>query len=101
MELQVVDNPDMQRFEIRADGEIVGFIDYRLRDGKMALLHTQTENRFRHQGVGGHLVQSSLDFARQRHLAVLPYCPFVQSWIADHPAYADLVPADQRANFYL
>ena len=101
MELQVVDNPDMQRFEIRADGEIVGFIDYRLRDGTMALLHTETEDRFRHEGVGGRLVQSSLDFARQRHLAVLPYCPFVQCWLADHPAYADLVPADQRANFYL
>jgi hypothetical protein len=32
---------------------------------------------------------------------VLPYCPFVRSWIAEHPAYADLIPADQRAHFSL
>jgi len=101
MELRVVDNPDAERFEIYADGEIAGFIDYRLHEGKIALLHTQTDDRFRGHGVASRLVQSSLDSARERHLAVLPYCPFVRSWIADHPAYADLVPADQRANFQL
>lgn len=101
MELQVIDNPDMERFEIRADGKMAGFVDYRLRDAKMAFLHTQTDNQFRGQGLAGRLVQFSLDSARQRHLAVLPYCPFVRDWIADHPAYADLVPADRRANFDL
>jgi uncharacterized protein len=101
MELQVADHPEMERFEIYADGEIAGFIDYRLRDSMISFLHTQTDNRFRGQGVASRLVQSSLDAARERHLAVLPYCPFVRSWIADHPAYADLVPADQRANFDL
>jgi uncharacterized protein len=101
MELRVADNPDLERFEIYADGEVAGFIDYRLHEATMAFLHTQTDNRFRGQGVAGRLVQSSLDSARERHLAVLPYCPFVRSWIAGHPAYADLVPADQRANFGL
>jgi uncharacterized protein len=101
MELRVADNPEMERFEIYADGQIAGFIDYRLRDSTMAFLHTQTEDRFRGHGVANHLVQSSLDSARERHLAVLPYCPFVRSWIADHPAYADLVPADKRVNFDL
>jgi uncharacterized protein len=101
MELRVADNPDMERFEIYADDEIAGFIDYRLRDSTMAFLHTQTDNRFRGHGVAGRLVQSSLDSARERRLAVLPYCPFVRSWIADHPAYADLVPANRRADFDL
>jgi uncharacterized protein len=101
MDLQVADNPDKDRFEVYADGEIAGFISYRLRNSTMAFLHTQTDNRFRGQGVASRLVQSSLDSARERHLAVLPYCPFVRSWIADHPAYADLVPADKRANFDL
>jgi uncharacterized protein len=101
MELQVVDSPDKARFEILADGEVVGFVDYSLRDGQIAFLHTETDKRFRGHGVAGHLIQSSLDSARERHLAVLPYCPFVRSWIADHPAYADLIPEGKRQRFGL
>lgn len=101
MELQVVDNPERGRIEIRGDGEVAGFVDYRVRDSKISFLHTETDNRFRGQGVAGQLVQSSLDSARDRHLAVLPYCPFVRRWITEHPAYADLVPEDQRSRFGL
>ena len=101
MKLQVVDNADKARFEILADGEIAGFLDYSLRADEIAFLHAETDDRFRGQGVAARLVQSSLDSARERHLAVLPYCPFVRSWIADHPAYSDLIPAGKRQHFGL
>jgi predicted GNAT family acetyltransferase len=101
MDLQVADNPEQGQFEIRADGELVGFVQYHLHDGVIALLHAETDPRFRHHGVAGRLTQSSLDSARERHLAVLPYCPFVRSWITEHPGYADLVPDDQRRIFGL
>jgi hypothetical protein len=32
---------------------------------------------------------------------VLPYCPFMRSWISDHREYADLVPAGRREQFGL
>ena len=99
MDLQVVDNPDQERFEIRADGELAGFVQYHLKDGRIALLHTETDRRFRGHGIAGHLIQASLDSARERHLAVLPYCPFARSWIAEHPAYVDLIPPDKRGHF--
>jgi uncharacterized protein len=101
MDLQVADNPEQAQFEIRADGELVGFVQYRLRDGVIAFLHAETDPPFRNHGVAGTLIQSSLDSARERHLAVLPYCPFVRSWITEHPDYADLVPDDQRRIFGL
>jgi len=101
MELQVVDNQDRARFEILADGEIAGFVEYHLSDGEIALLHAETDRRFRDHGIAGRLVQFTLDSARERHLAVLPYCPFVRRWIADHPEYADLVPEDRRPHFGL
>ncbi len=99
MDLQVADNPDQERFEIRADGELAGFAQYDLKDGVIAFLHTETDRRFRGQGLAGHLIQASLDAARERHLAVLPYCSFVRRWITEHPSYADLVPPDQRSHF--
>ncbi|MGH3237125.1 MAG: GNAT family N-acetyltransferase [Streptosporangiaceae bacterium] len=101
MDLEVADNPDKARFEIVADGELAGFVQYYLRGGEIALMHTQTDDRFRGQGIAGRLVRSSLDAARERRLKVLPYCPFVKSWITAHREYADLVPADRRQQFGL
>ncbi len=101
MDTEVADNPDKERFEILADDELAGFVQYDLRDDEIAFTHTQTDDRFRGQGIASHLVQSSLDAARERHLAVLPYCPFVRNWIIEHREYADLVPPDRRQQFGL
>jgi uncharacterized protein len=101
MDTEVADNPDKERFEILADGELAGFVQYHLRDNEIALTHTQTDDRFRGQGIAGRLVQSSLDTARELHLTVLPYCPFVRNWITEHREYADLVPPDRRQQFGL
>jgi predicted GNAT family acetyltransferase len=91
VDLQVTDNPDKARFEIVADGELAGFAQYYLRDGQIVFTHTETDDRFRGHGLAGHLVQVALDTARERQLTVLPYCPFVKSWIGSHPEYADLI----------
>jgi predicted GNAT family acetyltransferase len=101
MDVEVTDNPDKARFEIVADGELAGFAQYHLRDGVIAFTHTQTDDRFRGHGLGSRLVRASLDEARARHLVVLPYCPFVLSWITEHDEYADLVPAGRREQFGL
>src|ERR1700692_1943376 len=101
MDLQVTDEPDSERFEIRADGEPAGFVQYQLHDREIAFTHTETDNRFRGQGVGGYLIRSALEAARQRNLAVLPSSPFVTRWRIEHPQYADLVPDGRRSQFGL
>jgi predicted GNAT family acetyltransferase len=101
MDVKVVDNPDMGRFEILADGELAGFVLYQLYPDEIVFTHTETDDRFKGMGLGSRLVRTSLDTARQRHLAVLPYCPFVKSWISTHREYVDLVPEDRRAQFGL
>jgi len=101
MELKAADNPGEARFEIRADGELAGFVLYHLRGDQIAFMYTESDDRFRGHGVAGRLVQASLDAARERQLTVLPYCPFVQSWITAHREYADLVPAGRREQFGL
>jgi predicted GNAT family acetyltransferase len=101
MELRVADNPEKARYEVLADGDLAGFVQYQLRQNDIAFTHTQTEFQFRGRGIAGHLVRAALDSARERGLQVLPYCPFVRTWIGEHPDYADLVPAGRRAEFGL
>jgi hypothetical protein len=46
-------------------------------------------------------VKFALDDAEHRGLDVLPYCPFVRSYIFDHPEYRDLVPTSAWDKFDL
>ena len=85
---QVVDNADRHRFEIHVDGRRAGLATYRLTDGGITFTHTEIDDAYAGQGLGGILVRAALDVARERGLAVTPQCPFVRGWIAKHPDYA-------------
>jgi predicted GNAT family acetyltransferase len=97
----VVDVPERSRVEIRVGDEAAGFTEYRRTPGRIAFIHTSIDPRFEGQGLGSKLVRTALSNARAEGLAVLPFCPFVRSYIADHPEYLDLVPEDMRAKFEL
>ena len=97
----VADNPAASRYELRVDGQLAGFINYHIRDETISLIHTEVNPGFQGGGLAGRLAGYALDDARKRQLAVLPFCPYVLSWIKRHPEYADLVPQDRRAEFGL
>jgi predicted GNAT family acetyltransferase len=101
MDVKVIDNTELARYDILADGEVAGFVLYTRHGSEIALTHTETDDRFRGLGLGSRLIQTVLDTARERHLTVLPYCPFVKNWLSTHHEYADLVPAGRRAQFGL
>lgn len=100
-EYDVVDNVDASRFEVRVGGEVAGYAEYRETPGTLAFTHTVVTSRYEGQGVGSALARGALDAARSRGVTVLPYCPFIRSWIAKHPDYLALVPAARRAEFDL
>ena len=97
----LADNPEQQRYEVTVDGALAGFAQYRSRPGLIAFIHTEVDDAFEGQGLGGRLVSFALDDARRQGLAVLPFCPFVESYIQRHPGYAELVPEQLRQRFGL
>ncbi len=101
MATEVRNNPDLNRYELRIDDELSGFVTYRERPGLIALVHTEVDKRLEGQGMAGQLVSETLDDARRRGLQVLPFCPFANSYIQRHPEYADLVPEANRHQFHL
>jgi hypothetical protein len=100
-DIGVRDNPEEQRYEIRAGGELAGFTQYRLAPGRISFIHTEVDDRFEGQGLGSRLIAFALNDARSRGLDVLPFCPFVRAYIQRHPEYLDLVPAAKRPQFDL
>jgi predicted GNAT family acetyltransferase len=99
--VQVHDNPDEQRYEAVVDGEVAGFTAYRAQPGLIAFVHTEVEDAFAGHGVGSILIREALDDARRRGVEVLPFCPFVNSFIAEHREFVDLVPGSRRKEFGL
>jgi uncharacterized protein len=101
----ITDNPAKSRYELHVGAELAGFVVYELGDEGnsqlISLVHTEIEPAFQGARLATRLARFSLDDARKRGLAVLPYCPYITSWIKNHPQYADLVPEDRRADFGL
>jgi predicted GNAT family acetyltransferase len=83
--LTVEDNPQASRYELRADGALVGFVDYRLGEGTIALIHTEVDSALRRRGLGSELVAGALADAAKRGLEVIPICPFVVAYLRRHP----------------
>jgi predicted GNAT family acetyltransferase len=89
--MTVTDRPEQLRYEIDVDGEVAGFLMYRIEPGVLELVHTDVDPKWEGKGVGAALVQGVLGDVRARGLKVRPYCPFVAAYIRRHPEYEDLV----------
>jgi len=100
-DIAIADAPGEDRYTIDLDGRRAGFVAYQLGDRQIALLHAEVDPSLRHRGLASQLIEYALQDARARGLVVLPYCPFVKYYIADHRDYLDLVPAGDRARFGL
>ena len=91
-ELRVEHRPERSRYELRLGVELIGFADYRPRDGGIAITHTEVDEQYEGRGFGTRLAEAALDDARARGLEVDPLCPFVAHFMQLHPEYEQLRP---------
>ena len=89
--ITVTDHPEHMRYELHVGQQLAGFTQYRLRPGRVVFAHTEIDDAFEGQGLGGKLAKAALDDVRARGLQVTPLCPFIAGWIKRHPEYVDLV----------
>ncbi len=92
--IAVQDDPGESRYELLLDEHVVGEILYRPAPNHVVLLHTEVLPSLEGKGLGARLVAGALDDIRARGLRVVPFCPFVRSYVRRHPDYADLVVRD-------
>jgi uncharacterized protein len=89
--LLVSDATEAQRYEARLDDDLAGVLEYVLKRGRIALVHTEVAPAFEGRGIGAALARFALDDARRRGLRVIASCPFVRSYLARHPEDHDIV----------
>ena len=93
----IVDVPEDSRYELRLGDRVIGFIEYRLREGRIVLLHTEIDEECEGRGFGSRFVSATLEDVRRRGLEVAPLCPFVARYIELHPEWHELVAERYRA----
>ncbi len=96
MSLTITDTADGQRYEAREGDDLAGFLEYVLKRGRLALVHTETVAGHEGHGVAAQLVRFALDDARRRELRVIPICPYVKAYLERHPDQADIVVGASR-----
>ncbi|HEV2717782.1 MAG TPA: GNAT family N-acetyltransferase [Terriglobales bacterium] len=87
--------PQMQnvttgRIEIERNGELA-YLEYSLGGNILELIHTEVPKKLRGIGVASSLAETALNWARENHYKVDIICPYVRSYVAEHPEFSDIV----------
>lgn len=85
MESRVSDNEDASRFELRLDGELAGWIDYRRAGDTVALTHAEIRDELRNRGHAETMTREALADLKRRGLKAQPLCPYVVAYAHRHP----------------
>jgi hypothetical protein len=88
---RVIDNPERSRFELFAEGQLIGFLSYRASASVLVLDHAVVDATCRDAGRGAQLVRGTLDDLMRRGFVIRATCPFVARFIEEHPEYQGLV----------
>ena len=72
-------------------GDEYAFIEYRWYKGDLALMHTFVRPEFEGKGIASALAKFALEYAKEKGLKIVVYCPFIASYLKRHPEYQSLV----------
>jgi len=89
--IEVVANPDQDRFEIHVDGVRAGHAEYVRKGDLVIFTHTEIDDAYEGQGLGSKLARGALDAVQASGDPIVPLCPFIAGYVAKHPEYEPLV----------
>jgi predicted GNAT family acetyltransferase len=88
---QLARNDELHRYELRLDGQVVAFAEFRVRPSYLVFTHTETDPFFEGRGFASALARGLLDDVRARGEKLKSVCPFISAYLKRHPEYEDLV----------
>ena len=92
MSTQVVERPEMSRFELDVGGDLA-IAEYRHEGERLVLTHTEVPDSLEGQGVGSRLAQGVFEILRDSGRKAAPLCPFMARYAEKHPEFRGVVVA--------
>jgi len=92
MKITHEENPRKGVFTADIDGKRAGEMTYTwASDQRFIIDHTEVDPAFSGQGVGLHLVDASVQFARKSGVKIMPLCPFAKKMFERHTEWQDIL----------
>jgi len=89
-DIELKNNEAIHNFELFVDGQRA-FIDYKIKDSKIYLIHTEVPAELQGMGVAEALVEKAFNYIEQHQLKMVPLCSYVQLFLKRHPGWNRLV----------
>lgn len=93
VDYDLINNEGDNRFQFEIDGAIA-FINYLKRGDVYYLIHTEVPESMQGMGIAGALVEKTFRYLEDRAFKIMPYCPYIQSYLKRHPEWEKLVSAN-------
>ncbi|WDT68568.1 GNAT family N-acetyltransferase [Cloacibacterium sp. TD35] len=92
MEIQHQDNGKKGVFFIEENGEIIAEMTYVWSgEDKIIIDHTEVSEKLGGKGIGKQLVHKAVEMAREKHIKILPLCPFAKRVFDKIEEYQDVL----------
>lgn len=85
-QLAVVHNAAEKRFEVQV-GNWTAFAEYMPAGKNIVFTHTEVPTALEGKGIAKKLAKVALDYAKDNELKIQALCPFIASYIREHPEY--------------
>lgn len=85
-DIDLIENKAEHQFELWIDGHLA-FIDYRLKENKIFLIHTEVPKELGGKGVAAVLVEKALKYIEEHQLKLYARCSYVQAYLKKHPEW--------------
>jgi predicted GNAT family acetyltransferase len=91
-EIELINNEAIHNFELFVDGHRA-FIDYKTKDNKIYLIHTEVPEELKGRGVAEAIVEKTFKYIEAHKLVLIPLCTYVQIFLRKHPEWDRLLAA--------
>lgn len=79
-------------FFIEDGGDLLAEMTYSLpKDQLMIIEHTEVDDALRGKNIGNELVSTAVEYARAKHIKILPQCSFARSVFDRKKEFADVL----------
>jgi predicted GNAT family acetyltransferase len=89
-DIELINNEAVHNFELFVNGHRA-FIDYKTKDNKIYLIHTEVPAELKGMGVAEALVEKTFNYIEQHQLKMVPLCSYIQIFLKRHPEWNRLV----------
>lgn len=79
-------------------GERIGEMDIAVKEKDLIVYHTEVDDKDEGKGYAKQMLDAMVNYAREQHLQVVPFCPFVTAQFERHPEeYADIWTKENKS----